>query len=1016
MTVPADPRASSPSPRKPSAEPGGAPARGEIARERRAALRWLLIFGMLGACLAAAFNVYFFVLVGAWQFLAVVGGLALAGACLVVAAVQGRRERLDTAGAWVLGAGVVAFVTAELFHRGVSLYVAPGASLLLLVGGLLLLPRRFPLAALLATAYVGYVWFIDQMETWLPFQRYDMQQLGDSGDVFAVFIIAFLLVGVGSGIVYSYRRIVAIRTRLAVSFVLVEMLTAVIILAVAIAIVYQNGRDLVINQLDTVARMKEVEIGRWIRGVEEDLDLVLQESQLTPRILLLLQEPEVGEAQQYFTLTYLDQMVARSERLESLLLLDTKGTIVLSTRPEEQGLNQAAERYFQGGLEDFYLQPPVYREAPAWQAGAGAEGEVVIMAARPVVDLEGKTVGVLAGRVRAASLGEMLGRQAWIGDTGELYLVDGNGIVLTDLRFAPIAASGGPEQREHFAIGTEAARLAVGRRQGGSILYTDYRGEMALGVYRWLPALQAGLVAKQDRQEAFGFGPVLILAIGLAGLIAVLLALGISLLVTRTITGPLAQLTTRSSQIAAGDLGLALDAEGSPDWLSRRDEIATLARAFNSMSSQVRELVETLEARVAERTRELERRSAYLEASAEVGRAVSSILNPDELVREVVGLIGQEFDLDSTELYLLDERGECAVLHATAGPGGQAMPGRDLRLPVDEGTVGRAILDARWEVNPQAEPVASHPAPSPGFDDLEGTAEPQPGEHDGEGEQGAGPEQPLEAALPLRSRGQVLGAIVVRARSRQELDDDTLIVLQTMADQVAVALDNARLYMASQRAAEAERRAHGEMDRQAWAAMMRARPVRGYRCDAGGVVPLSESPAPGLAGWPSVRSPQDSPWSHVRVEDDRGGRTVSVPLLLRREPIGLLRFHKAGSDAHWDEDELNLVTRLVEELGQALESVRLYQDVQRGAARDRLIAHVTGRIRESLQVDAVLQTAVQEMRRALSLSEVEVRIGNAPKPAGEGQRVLSEANGHILSEANEQGLASADGDGNSTQG
>lgn len=992
MTMPADPRALSPNPEKHPAEPGGTPGMGpEAVRERQATLRWLLFFGMTGSCLAAAFNLFFFVSIGAWQFLGVAGGLALGLACLVVAAIQRRRERLEAASAWVLVAATVAFASAELFHRGVTLYLAPGAALLLFIGGMLLLPRRFPQVALLTASYVGYAWFVNQMEAWLPFQRYDMQQLGDRGDVFAVFIVAFLLVGVASGIVRSYRRIVAIRTRLAVSFVLVEMLTAVIFLVAAIAIVYQNGRELVVNQLDSVAAIKEVEIGRWVRGVEDDLDLVLQESQLTPRILVLLQDPEVGEAQQYFTLTYLNQMVARSERLESLLLLDAKGKVVLSTRPDEWGLSQAAERYFQNGLDGFYLQPPVFREAPAWQAGAGGEGEVLIMASRPVVDLEGNTVGVLAGRVRSALLTEMLGRQAWIGETGELYLVDSNGVLLTDLRFAPVAAAGSPEGTEHFVVGTEAARLALARREGGSILYADYRGEMALGAYRWLPALQAAMVAKQDRQEAFGLGSALILIVCLAGLIAVLLSIGISLLVTRTITGPLAQLTDRSSRIASGDLGLALDGGGSADWLSRRDEIATLARSFNSMSSQVRDLIETLEARVAERTRELERRSTYLEASAEVGRAVSSILNPDELVREVVGLIGQEFDLDSTELYLLDEHSEWVVLHAMAGPGGQALPSKDLRLRVGEGTVGRAILDARWEVNRQAEPGV------PGRDGLEKTKE-QPGSPAGERKPDSGPEHPLEVALPLRSRGQVLGAIVVRAGGRQALDEDTLVVLQAMADQVAVALDNARLYVASQRAAEAERRAHGEIDRQAWAAMIRTRPVRGYRCDVAGVLPVSEGPAPVLSARPL----------QVRVEDDRGGRTASVPLLLREEPIGLLRFHKAGRDARWTEDELYLLARLAEELVQALESVRLYQDVQRGAARDRLIAGVTGRMRESLQVDAVLQAAVQEMRRALSLSEVEVRIGKASLPAGEDQ--------HVLSEAKKPDLPPGDGDRDYAEG
>ncbi|HSJ52411.1 MAG TPA: cache domain-containing protein [Anaerolineae bacterium] len=962
MTNPAETGISSRHPEKGSPEPRDLPDVGaEGQRERRATLRWVLIPGVLGASLVAAFNLYFLANVGAWQFLAVAGAMGLALVCMLVAALLARRERMDSAGGWVLLGLACALFVAELLHRGLTLYLVPGGILLILITGYLVLPRRLLLVALLAATFAGYAWLVNRFETWLPFQRYDMQQLGTGGDVFAVFVVGFLLLGGVWGIIRGYRRIVAIRTRLAVSFVLVVLLTATIILAAAIAVLYQNGRERAITQLDSIARIKEVEIERWVRGVDADLDLVLQDSQVMPRVLVLLQNPEMGEAQEYFTRAYLEQVVARTERLETLALLDAKGRVVLSTRMEEKGRNEGAELYFQGGLDDFYLQPPVYSRGAG--GVTGSVGEVVIMAARPVMDAEGETVGVLAARVRVSSLAEILGRQSWIGDTGEIYIVDRNGVLLTPLRFSPVLAPGELVDEDHFVVDSEAARLSIARRDGGSLQYTDYRGEMAMGVYHWLPDLQTGLVAKQDRQEAFGFGYLLILVVGLAGLIAIVLAIGISLVVTRTITGPLAQLTARSSRIASGDMSLTAT-EASAEWWTRRDEIGTLARAFNSMGRQVRELIETLEARVAERTRELERRSTYLEASAEVSRAAGSILNPDELVREVVGLIGQEFDLESTELYLLDERGEWAVLQATAGRGGQAMPGRDLRVQLGEGTIGRAILDARWEVSVDAASFGLGAGDAPLRAD----------------------EQPLEAALPLRSRGQVLGAIVVRAAGRGVLTEDTMVVLQTMADQVAVALDNAQLFMASQRAMEAERRAHGEVDRQAWAAMIRARPVHGYRCDAGGVLPLPPGPRQGGA-------------DQARVEDDRGGRTVSIPLLVREEPIGMLRFHKAGSEAHWTEDELALLARLSEELGQALESVRLYQDVQRGAARDRLIARVTGRMRESLQVDTVLQAAVQEMRRALFLSEVEVRIGKAAASTDEGRAVHR----------------AAGGDGNSTQ-
>jgi GAF domain-containing protein len=115
---------------------------------------------------------------------------------------------------------------------------------------------------------------------------------------------------------------------------------------------------------------------------------------------------------------------------------------------------------------------------------------------------------------------------------------------------------------------------------------------------------------------------------------------------------------------------------------------------------------------------------------------------------------------------------------------------------------------------------------------------------------------------------------------------------------------------------------------------------------------------------------------------------MDIPLKIRDKVVGVLSFQKdtdqpggqSGaldarvSNAAWTADEIRLLERLVAQMGLALESARLYQDTQRRAAREQLVGEVTARMRETLDVDLVLRTAVQEIREALRLHDIAVRF------------------------------------------
>jgi GAF domain-containing protein len=106
--------------------------------------------------------------------------------------------------------------------------------------------------------------------------------------------------------------------------------------------------------------------------------------------------------------------------------------------------------------------------------------------------------------------------------------------------------------------------------------------------------------------------------------------------------------------------------------------------------------------------------------------------------------------------------------------------------------------------------------------------------------------------------------------------------------------------------------------------------------------------------------------------------------------VGVLHFRKAGEGETWSEEELALLQTMAEQLGQALESARLYQDTQRRAAQERLIGEVTARMRETLDMDAVLRTAAQEIRQALGLAQFSVQLA-AEADEANGPSVLGPA-------------------------
>jgi GAF domain-containing protein len=224
----------------------------------------------------------------------------------------------------------------------------------------------------------------------------------------------------------------------------------------------------------------------------------------------------------------------------------------------------------------------------------------------------------------------------------------------------------------------------------------------------------------------------------------------------------------------------------------------------------------------------------------------------------------------------------------------------------------------------------------------------------------------------------VLGALDVQSTRPAAFSEEDISVLQLVADQVAVAIQNARLFTESQAALEAERRAYGEISQQAWKQLIETRGAsRGYTSDKRGLVPAPKVTEPRLLAAMKTRD---------LIADSDGDGTLALPIQVRDQVIGVIDAVKPEGAGAWTAEEVALLRTLIDQLGIALEGARLYEDTQYRAAQERLISQVAARIRETLDMRTVLETAADEIYQSLGLDRVAIHLA-----AEEGDGSISSA-------------------------
>lgn len=425
--------------------------------------------------------------------------------------------------------------------------------------------------------------------------------------------------------------------------------------------------------------------------------------------------------------------------------------------------------------------------------------------------------------------------------------------------------------------------------------------------------------------------------------VTLLLTVAAALVITSSITRPITELDETARRIAEGATHIRAEVPGN-------DEVSHLAASFNLMTARMETLIEGLEQRVGERTQEAQKRSDQLAAAAELGSSIATIHQLDQLLGQVTSLISDKFGYYHCGIFFLDERGEYAVLQAANSAGGQRMLARGHKLAVGQtGIVGYVTAHGQARIALDVGLDAVY------FDnpDL--------------------PETRSEIALPLIARGELLGALDVQSTEPEAFKDEDVEVLQLLADLIAVAIQNAQLMTRTQQALEAAQAAYGQFIQQAWVEKIHGKPELSF---------LSATHFSGQS---------DEQWQPQSLEAFQSGHTVrgngnayhlAIPIKVRNTIIGVIDTYKPLESGDWTEGEVAMLENIISQLGVALESARLYEDTQLQAETERLLAQISSHMRETLDIDFVLQTAAQDLLNMLELAEVEIRL-DPEQPTGE---------------------------------
>lgn len=424
---------------------------------------------------------------------------------------------------------------------------------------------------------------------------------------------------------------------------------------------------------------------------------------------------------------------------------------------------------------------------------------------------------------------------------------------------------------------------------------------------------------------------------------------------TRTITNPLEKLTKVAEEISNGNLDVSVSIDSN-------DEVGALAETINRMTAQLQDTYNNLERRITERTvdleiarRQTEIRAGQLFSISDVSKIINSEQELNILLPLITRLVSERFNFYHVGIFLIDDARQYAVLQAANSSGGQNMLKRGHKLKVGESGIVGYVAKAG---EPRIALDVGQDAVFFNNPDLPNTRS--------------------EVALPLKVRDNIIGVLDVQSEKPGAFSQEDTNIFSILADQVAIALENTRLFEQTQRALDEVRAAYQRNLQEGWKIFGQEEGIIGYQQSLTGGRTLSQPVNLDEINQAMYRGEV----LEFHPDGKTGEPTLVVPIKLRDQIIGVMHIKAPSKDRLWTNSEVNLAEAVSERLSLALENARLIQESQRQVIKEQTISEITSRIGSSINLDNVLLTAVEELGRNIPGSEVTIKLKNENKEQG----------------------------------
>jgi GAF domain-containing protein len=389
--------------------------------------------------------------------------------------------------------------------------------------------------------------------------------------------------------------------------------------------------------------------------------------------------------------------------------------------------------------------------------------------------------------------------------------------------------------------------------------------------------------------------------------------------------------------------------------IGRLNESINRARTSEKMqkeeNSELNELRALLEERVNARTAELDaanhfnlRRARQFEAVSQVNHAITSIQDLNTLLPRITQVISEQFNVYHTGIFLLDKNREFAVLRASNSEGGKKMLDRGHKLQVSQtGIVGFVTATGQPRIALDVGSDAAY------FDNPD-----LPGTHS-------------EIALPLRYAGQIIGALDVQSTEANAFGQDDVEVLITLANQVSATINNTQTIEGIKKTLVELQSASGESARESWNLMRPKSSGIGFQLINSTLSPLEQR----LEG--DYIQDAITKGTPTLSNGENTSSSLAIPLRLRGQVVGVMNL-RARNQRKLTDDDADIAKAVIERLSLAIETATLLQATQHRADIERVTTDISSKISSSTRFETILQTAAQELSKALGGSDVLVQI------------------------------------------